>query len=161
PTTVRHPERTREGSASGRSTQELREYAQHDSFARRRRRKRDGWGDIGKGLAFLSPWIVGFTLFTVTPIILSAYFSVCDYSLLDPPMPIGLDNYRTLMADHWFWNAMGNTARYAVMALPAGMFVSLGLALLLNRPIRGQSVYRTMIFLPTLVPVAATAMIWL
>ncbi len=119
------------------------------------------WGDIGKGLAFLSPWIIGFSLFTITPIALSAYFSVCDYSLLDPPMPVGMDNYRTLAKDQWFWNAMWNTTRYAVMALPAGMAVSLGLALLLNRPIRGQSIYRTAIFLPTLVPVAATAMIWL
>ena len=122
---------------------------------------KNGWGDIGKGLAFLSPWLVGFTLFTITPIILSAWFSLCDYSLLGSAMPIGLDNYRALIHDQWFWNAMWNTGRYALMALPAGMFVSLGLALLLNRPIRGQSVYRTLIFLPTLVPVAATAMIWL
>ena len=128
---------------------------------RRRRSRGDGWGDVGKGLAFLSPWIVGFTLFTITPIALSGYFSVCDYSLLDSPMPVGLKNYRELMNDRWFWNAMSVTARYAIMALPAGMFVSLGLAILLNRPIRGQSIYRTIIFLPTLVPVVATAMIWL
>jgi multiple sugar transport system permease protein len=120
-----------------------------------------GWGDIGKGLAFLSPWIIGFCTFTIVPIGLSAYFSLCDYSLLDPPMPIGLDNYRELMRDRWFWNAMKNTAAYAVMALPAAMCVSLGLALLLNQPIRGRAFYRTAIFLPTLVPVAATAMIWL
>src|SRR2546429_412994 len=91
PTTVRHPERTREGSASPATSPRCFGVPQYDSLMKRRRRKRDGWGDIGKGLAFLSPWIVGFTLFPVTPIILSAYFSVCDYSLLDPPMPIGLD----------------------------------------------------------------------
>ncbi len=130
---------------------------------RRLKRRSNEWGDIGKGLAFLSPWIIGFTLFTIVPIALSAYFSLCDYSLIDPggPMPIGLANYDTLIHDHWFWNAMGNTGLYALMALPAGMAVSLGLALLLNRPIRGRAIYRTAIFLPTLVPVAATAMIWL
>lgn len=124
-------------------------------------RRQSGWGDIGKGLAFLSPWIIGFSLFTIVPIGLSAYFSLCDYSLLDPPMPIGLDNYRELMRDRWFWNAMRTTGSYALMALPASMCVSLGLALLLNRPIRGRAFYRTAIFLPTLVLVAATAMIWL
>jgi multiple sugar transport system permease protein len=122
---------------------------------------RERWGDIGKGLAFLSPWLIGFSVFTVTPIVLSFYFSLTEYSLLSPPMPIGLDNYRDLMRDRWFWNAMSVTAKYALMALPAGMCVSLGLAILLNQPIRGQSYYRTAIFLPTLVPVAASAMIWL
>ena len=131
------------------------------TIAAGKRPPKSGWGDIGKGLAFLSPWVVGFTVFTIVPIILSGYFSLCDYSLLDPPMPVGLDNYRSLMRDQWFWNAMKNTAAYAIMALPAGMCVSLGLAILLNRPIRGRAVYRTAIFLPTLVPVAATAMIWL
>ncbi len=120
-----------------------------------------GWGDIGKGLAFLSPWMIGFTLFTLTPIALAAYFSLCDYSLLDPPAYIGLNNYRDLAADKWFWNALANTGEYAAIALPCGVMISLGLAMLLNRPIRGQAIYRTIIFLPSLVPVAASSMIWL
>jgi multiple sugar transport system permease protein len=118
------------------------------------------WGDIGKGLAFLSPWIIGFSVFTITPIVLSAWFSLCDYSLLEPPAYVGLNNYRDLAADKWFWNALANTGKYALIALPSGMMVSLGLAMLLNRPIRGQAIYRTIIFLPSLVPVAASAMIW-
>jgi multiple sugar transport system permease protein len=119
-----------------------------------------GWGDIGKGLTFLSPWIIGFILFTAVPILLSFYYSLCDYSLLEKPLFVGLDNYRDLIVDQWFYNAMWNTAKYALMALPAGMAVSLGLAILLNQPIRGQAIYRTIIFLPSLVPAAASAMIW-
>src|SRR5205814_8270156 len=91
---------------------------------------------------------------------LSLYFSFTEYSLLKPPVFIGLENYRELLRDQWFWNALSVTGRYALMALPAGMCVSLGLAILLNQPIRSQAIYRTIIFLPSLVPVAASAMIW-
>jgi multiple sugar transport system permease protein len=127
-----------------------------------KRHHRGGWGEIGKGLAFLSPWIIGFTLFVATPIAMSLYFSFCDYSLSPsrPPLYVGLDNYRDLLHDKVFWNALSVTGRYALMALPAAMCESLGLAILLNRPIRSQAIYRTIIFLPSLVPVAASAMIW-
>lgn len=114
-----------------------------------------------KGLGFLSPWLVGFGAFTAVPVALSLYYSLCDYSLLQPPLYVGLNNYRDLMADPVFWKAMVNTFYYAAMALPAGMLVSLGLALLLNADIRGQAVYRTIIFLPSLVPAVASAMLWL
>lgn len=119
------------------------------------------WQNLGKGLGFLSPWLFGFLLFTILPVGLSFYYSLCDYSLLQPPLFVGLANYRDLMQDPIFWKALGNTFKYALMALPAGMFVSLGLALLLNAPIRGQAIYRTIIFLPSLVPTVASAMLWL
>jgi len=110
---------------------------------------------------FLSPWIIGFCLLLCLPIALSFYYSLCDYSLLQKPSFVGLDNYRELLQDAVFWKALGNTFKYAAMALPAGILVSLGLALLLNADIRGQSFYRTVIFLPSLVPMVAAAMLWL
>ena len=117
--------------------------------------------NTAKGLAFLSPWLVGFLVFTLTPVVLSFYYSFCDYSLLQPPVWRGLENYELLARDEVFWKSLWNTLRYAVLALPAGMLVSLGLALMLNVRIRGQSVYRTIIFLPSLVPTVASAMLWL
>jgi multiple sugar transport system permease protein len=117
--------------------------------------------NTAKGLAFLSPWLVGFLVFTLTPVVLSLYYSFCDYSLLQPPVWRGLENYELLARDEVFWKSLWNTLRYAVLALPAGMLVSLGLALMLNVRIRGQSVYRTIIFLPSLVPTVASAMLWL
>jgi multiple sugar transport system permease protein len=114
-----------------------------------------------KGLAFLSPWIVGFFAFTALPIVLSLYYSFCDYSLLQSPAWVGWANYQALMADPDFWKALRNTFYYASMAIPGGMVVSLGLALLLNTRIRGQAIYRTIIFLPSLVPAVASAMLWL
>ena len=113
------------------------------------------------GLAFLSPWLVGFCVFTFMPVVLSMYYSLCDYSLLQPPVYIGGDNYRELFADPIFIKSLTNTLIYAAMALPAGLFVSLGLAMLLNQRVPGQATYRTIIFLPSLVPVVASAMLWL
>jgi multiple sugar transport system permease protein len=114
-----------------------------------------------KGLAFLSPWMIGFTVFTLLPIILSAYFSLCDYALLQPPVYRGTENYRALAHDPVFWQSMKVTAKFTILALPLGMIVALALALLLNVKILGQSIYRTIIFLPSLVPAVARAMIWM
>src|SRR5271170_3066494 len=115
-----------------------------------------------KGMAFISPWIVGFAVFTAVPVGLSFYYSFCDYALTSPshaPLWIGLENYRLLVHDQLFWTSLGNTLYYCAMALPAGMLVSLGLALMLNADIRGQAFYRAIVFLPSLVPAASSAMI--
>jgi multiple sugar transport system permease protein len=114
-----------------------------------------------RGLAFLSPWLIGFIAFTIVPIALSLYYSFCDYSLIQPPLYKGLVNYHLLFHDVVFWKVLRNTAIYALMALPLGMLVSLGLAMLLNLKISGLSIYRAAIFLPSLVPAAASAMLWL
>lgn len=120
--------------------------------------------NLRNGLAFISPWLIGFLLFTAVPIGLSLYYSFCDYALTAPDRPpvwVGLDNYRQLVHDPIFWKSLGNTLYYAAMALPAGVLFSLGLALMLNADIRGQAIYRTIIFLPSLIPAAAAAMLWL
>jgi multiple sugar transport system permease protein len=74
------------------------------------------WGKesraLGRGLAFLSPWLIGFLGFTAFPIALSLYYSFCDYSLLQPPLFKGLANYRMLAQDPVFWKALRNTAAY-------------------------------------------------
>lgn len=116
---------------------------------------------LAKGVAFVSPWLVGFLAFTLVPVALSLYYSFCDYSLLEPPVWIGAANYRELFTDPEFYRTLKNTGLYALMALPAAMLISIGLALMLNAPIRGQSFYRTIIFLPSLVPVVASAMVWM
>ena len=113
------------------------------------------------GLAFVSPWVVGFLAFTFIPAALSLYYSLSDYSLLQPPAYIGLDNYRELASDPVFWKALRNTGYYAAIALPLGLLMALWVALLLNAPIRGVSIYRTIVFLPSLVPLVASAMLWL
>lgn len=117
--------------------------------------------NLFKGLAFLSPWLIGLCAFTLIPIGLSLYYSVSDYSFLQRPVFTGLDNYRGLMHDPIFWKVLRNTAYYAILALPLGLLLALGLALLLNAKIGGLTIYRTIIFLPSLVPAVAAAMLWL
>src|SRR4051794_5964676 len=117
--------------------------------------------NFAKGMAFLSPWIVGFLIFTLLPFALSLYYSFCEYSLLQSPVFVGLSNYRALLHDPVFWKVAVNTIYYAVLALPAALSLAMFFALLLNARTRGQTFYRTLIFLPSLVPAAASAMIWL
>lgn len=116
---------------------------------------------MAKGVAFLSPWLVGFCLFTALPAVLSLYYSLCDYKLLKEPVFIGATNYRMLMSDEVFWKSLTNTLYYALLAIPSGIAVSLGLAVLLNVKVRCRAVYRTIIFIPSLVPLVASSMLWL
>jgi multiple sugar transport system permease protein len=104
---------------------------------------------------------VGFLAFTLLPILMSLYLSFCNYSLLQPPLFRGLYNFRLLMHDGKFWTVIWNTALYAALALPLAMFTALGVSVLLNSKIRGLGIYRTLIFLPSLVPAVASAMLWL
>ncbi len=117
--------------------------------------------DLLKGLAWVSPWLAGFAMFTALPVGLSAYYSLCDYPLVQRPVYVGGENYRALARDPVFWQTVWNTAYYAAVALPAGLGLALGLALLLNVRVPGQSVYRTLVFLPSLVPAVASAMLWM
>lgn len=112
-------------------------------------------------LLFASPWIVGFCLFLAYPLMASFYYSFCDYSVLRDPVWIGTQNYRALVRDEVFWKGLQNTAVYALMVLPFGMIVAISLALLLNTKVQGMTVYRTIFFLPSLVPTIPLAVLWL
>ncbi len=114
-----------------------------------------------KGLAFISPWMIGFCVFTLLPIGLSLYYSFCDFSLLQPPLWRGLENYQTIASDPVFWKSLRVTAYFAAVALPLGMLIALSVAMLLNVKTPGQTIYRTIVFLPSLVPAVASAMLWL
>jgi multiple sugar transport system permease protein len=102
-----------------------------------------------RGLAFISPWLIGFLVFTLVPVSLSLYYSFCKYKLLQPPLFTGFDNYTALWSDPVFWKALRNTMYFGAVALPLGMIASLGVAMLLNAKIRGVLIYRTIVFLPS------------
>lgn len=112
------------------------------------------------GLAWVSPWLVGFTLLTLVPVAISAYLSFCQFNGLRPPVFTGLENVRSLVGDPIFWKVLWNTAVYAGVALPIGAVLSLVYALLLNMRVPGQALWRSLIFLPTLVPLVAVGMVW-
>ncbi len=113
------------------------------------------------GLLFCSPWLIGFSVFMLYPIIASLGYSLTEFSVLQPPAFIGSTNYRELLTDNVFWQALGNTFFYAALALPLGMVVALAIAMLLNTDVKGMTIYRTIYFLPSLVPTVATAILWL
>ncbi|MDQ2731434.1 MAG: sugar ABC transporter permease [Armatimonadota bacterium] len=113
------------------------------------------------GLFFISPWLIGFAVFMAYPIVMSGYYSFCDYTVLTRPDWIGAQNYTDLGHDPVFWQSLTNTGFYAALALPLGLVVSLALALLLNTNVRGMTIYRTIFFVPSLVPQVALAILWL
>lgn len=113
------------------------------------------------GVLFASPWFIGFGVFMLYPLVASIYYSFCDYSVLKPPVWIGGENYAELMGDEVFWLTLKNTAIYAAFALPLGMVVAIGLAMLLNTKVKGMTFYRTVFFLPSLVPMVSLAVLWL
>jgi multiple sugar transport system permease protein len=113
------------------------------------------------GLIWISPWLIGFAVFTFAPAVITGYFSVCNYDGLRPPVYTGSENWKSLGADPVFWKVLGNTAKYAAAALPLGAVIALTLALLLNSSVPGQRLWRAVIFAPALVPMVAVGIIWL
>lgn len=114
------------------------------------------------GYAFISPWLIGFLVFTTFPFLSSIYLSFTRYNIVTPPVWVGAQNYKMLLHDDpQFRIALWVTLRYAMASVPLGIIAGVGLALLLNQKIRGLSIYRTVFFLPSIVPTVATATIFL
>jgi multiple sugar transport system permease protein len=114
------------------------------------------------GYAFIAPWLIGFILFTAGPFLASIYFSFTRYNVVTAPVWVGMANYEALFQqDPLFWKSLGVTFRYALVAVPLGVVIAVILALFLNLNIKGIAVYRTIFFLPSIVPTVATSMIFL
>lgn len=115
---------------------------------------------LGTGLLFIGPWLIGFVALTVYPLLSIVYHSLCDWSVLMPATFIGLTNYRDLFTDELFWKALSNTLFFAALSIPMGLFISLVLAILLNFNLPGRGIFRTVFFLPSLVPMICLAVLW-
>lgn len=114
------------------------------------------------GYLFISPWLIGFLVFTALPFFQSVYLSFTRYDIVRPPLWVGLANYNTLLyEDPIFWKSLTVTLKYAVVAVPLGIATGVALALLLNLNIRGMSVYRTVFFLPSIVPAVASSVVFI
>ena len=116
---------------------------------------------VRTGLLWISPWMLGFSLFLLTPLAMSVYYSLSDYPVLERPVFIGLGNYKRLLSDPTFWTVLKNTLIFSVIFVPASTILALGLAALLNKELPGWKLARAIVVLPTLVPAAAAAMAWL
>ena len=125
---------------------------------RTKAKRRAAWRRRGLVAAFMSPWILGFTIFFGYPLLFSAYLSFTHYDLLSPPRWIGLANYRYLFTtDQTVWPAVKNTLWFIGIAVPLQVLFALGIAIMLARASRGIGIFRTIFYLPALAPpVAAT-----
>jgi len=113
------------------------------------------------GLGFISPWLIGFLVFTIYPVAASLYYSFCDYDVLSRPIWVGLLNYQDMVTDSVYWKSLGNTLVFSAISLPLGLCFALALALLLNRPAAGKGFFRAIYYLPSLVPAVAAGAVWL
>jgi multiple sugar transport system permease protein len=113
------------------------------------------------GLLFTSPAIAGLLFLMVYPIISSLYYSFCNYSALKPPVWIGLANYKFMLQDRLLLQSLANTAVFAAFSVPLGIVVAFSLALLLNQKVKGLAIFRTLFYLPSIVPIVAGSVLWL
>jgi multiple sugar transport system permease protein len=131
---------------------------QHDGRRRSSVRSRR---EVLLGLAFISPWLVGFLALTLYPILASLYYSFCEYRVLSSPRWVGLRNYVELFSDHdYFLPSLANTA-FMFLELPIALAISVAIALLLNQKLRGMALFRTVYYLPSVVPTVAASILWL
>ena len=114
------------------------------------------------GLAWVSPWLIGFILFMAFPAAMSFYYSLTDYRLLEAPLWIGLANYERMLHDQTLHLALRNTLLYAAISIPLSIALAVVLASLLNTPrLRAAKFFQMALFLPTLVPLIASTMVWM
>ncbi len=125
--------------------------------ARNREMKR-----LGKGLLCISPWLLGVLAFGAYPILASIYYSLCRYSLAGSPSLVGFSNYEELvLRDSLFRVSLYNTAYYVFYAVPLCNVAAIAMACLLNMKAKGQAVYRTIYYLPSIVPAVASSVVWI
>lgn len=117
------------------------------------RRNLEGW-------LFASPWIIGFVIWTLGPMLASLYLAFTEWDLVSPPKWVGLSNFEMIVSDSLVWQALKVTSIYAFTSIPLNIAVGLILAMLLNTKIRGLSLYRTVFYLPAVLSGVAVALLW-
>ena len=112
------------------------------------------------GRWFVAPPVILFLMFTLIPMIMAIGMSFTKYDVINPPTFAGLDNFRKLLRDEFFWIAMKNTCVYTLLYVPLGLLLSLGAALFLNAEQKFVGLFRTLFYLPVLSSTVATATLW-
>ncbi len=125
--------------------------------------------------AFISPWVIGFLIFTIGPMLASLFFSFTEYNILSPPQWVGLENYARVfsgifdflrtgderqLGDPLFWKSLQVTLYYAALALPLNLLIGFMLALMLNQKLVGVNLWRTIYFLPSIIAGVAVTLLW-
>jgi multiple sugar transport system permease protein len=112
------------------------------------------------GYLFIMPFILGFILWFLLPALTAIWLTFTDWNLISPPRYVGLDNLRALGGDELFWQSLKVTSIFTIISVPVSLVVSLMLALLMNTKVRGMNAFRTIYYLPSIVPAVANAVLW-
>jgi len=118
--------------------------------------------DAVAGFVFIAPWIIGFVVFTIGPIVASLMLAFCQWDLINPAKWVGLANFHQIIAqDDLFRQSLYNTVFFTLFSVPLGVAGSLGVALLLNIKVKGQAWFRTAYYLPAVTSAVAASVLWL
>ncbi len=112
------------------------------------------------GYLFIAPAVLGFILWIAGPMIFSAWVSLTQWDMLSPPKIVGLQNYRHMLEDNLFWQSLKVTMYFTVVSVPLFQTLAFAVALLMNVKVRGITIFRTIYYLPSIVPVVASSMLW-
>ncbi len=112
------------------------------------------------GYLFILPWLIGFVLWVAGPMIASIALAFMKWDLFSAPEWVGAANFVEMFQTELVWKSLWNTAYYTFLSVPLTLMVSLGTAMLLNLPLRGQSAFRTFFYLPAVMPAVANAVLW-
>ncbi len=127
----------------------------------RRAQRRAAGRDNKSGYLFLLPWLIGLFVITIGPLIASLYLSFTEYSLIQPPTWIGVDNYLRMLHDARLHNALRVTFTYVIVGVPLQLILALAIAVLLNQGMRGLAFYRSVFYLPSMLGASvAIAVLW-
>ena len=119
------------------------------------------WSDTLRGYLFIGPVVLGLIIFTFGPMIASAYYSLTTYKIVDPPEFIGIQNFVDLFTnDRRFIGSIEVTVNFAIRFIIGGQTISLLLAVLLTQRVRGQAIFRTLFYMPIVVPFVASSLLW-
>lgn len=112
------------------------------------------------GYIFLSPWLVGFVVFLLGPMLASIYLSLTQYKMISPPVFIGLANYERMLTDQFVWHSLRVTATFTFFSVPLGIICAMAVAVLLNQKIVASGIFRTVFYLPSVISGVAIALVF-
>jgi multiple sugar transport system permease protein len=133
--------------------------AQRQAVSQRRRgslRRREIW----QGYLFIAPVVLGYLIWVAGPMLMAVWLSLTEWNLLQPPKYVGLSNYQLMFQDDLFWKSLSVTLYFTLVSVPLSLAISFAVALLMNVKVRGIALFRTLFYMPSIVPAVASAVLW-
>ena len=112
------------------------------------------------GYLFIMPFILGFLIWFLIPALTAVWLSLHRWNLISPPEFVGIENFARLGSDKLFWQSLKVTTNYTLVSVPLSLVLGFFLALLMNTKVRGIAIFRTVYYLPSIVPAVAAAVLW-